>query len=95
VDTNVPCSVAQAFTDVSKHVYVVKVQQPRGNWAKIYGKAERAFQVLSEYYSLEPHCRGLFKTRNCGLTMGFGSSVCYTAASFCPLAKRGPEASFS
>ncbi|KIM86814.1 hypothetical protein PILCRDRAFT_4693 [Piloderma croceum F 1598] len=66
-------SVAQALTDVHELTYVVKVQQPRGDWEKIYHRAESAFEVLSEYYSLEPHCRGHFKTRNCGIAIGPGS----------------------
>ena len=55
--------------------YVVKVQQPWRDWEKIYHRAESAFKVLSEYYSLEPHRRGHFKTRNCGVAIGPGSLV--------------------
>src|ERR1700736_4434162 len=69
-------SVAQAFGDVKEHIYAVKVQQPWFEWGKIYLKAECAFEVLSAHYELEPHRRGHFKTRNCGLTMGTGSLVC-------------------
>ncbi|KIM76673.1 hypothetical protein PILCRDRAFT_91472 [Piloderma croceum F 1598] len=68
-------SVAQAFADVNKRIYVVKVQQPKGDWVKIYGNAEAAFETLAKYYSLEPHRQGHFKTRNCGVTMGNGSTV--------------------
>jgi hypothetical protein len=60
---------------VHELTYAVKVQQPRRDWEKIYHRAESAFEVLSEYYSLEPHRRGHFKTRNCGITIGPGSSV--------------------
>jgi hypothetical protein len=69
-------SVAQAFGDVKERVYAVKVQQPRFEWGKVCLKAERAFEVLSAHHELEPHRRGHFKTRNCGLVMGMGSSVC-------------------
>jgi hypothetical protein len=60
---------------VHELTYVVKVQQPRRDWEKIYHRAESAFEVLSKYYSLEPHRRGHFKTRNCGVAIGPGSSV--------------------
>jgi len=75
--------VAQAFGDVRERVYAVKVQQPQRDWARIYHKAEDAFEVLSAHYNLEPHRRGYFKTRNCGLTMGNGSSVCSAAYILC------------
>jgi len=68
-------SVAQALADIHDLIYVVKVQQPKGDWAKIYGKAECAYEVLSEHYSLEPHRRGHYKICNRGITIGPGSSV--------------------
>ena len=78
-------SVAQAFGDVKERIYAVKVQQPRFEWGKVYLRAERAFEVLSAHYELEPHRRGRFKTRNCGLTMGMGSSVCFSTYTQCLL----------
>jgi hypothetical protein len=68
-------SAAQAFGDVKERIYAVKVQQPRFEWGKVCIRAERAFEALSAHYELEPHRRGHFKTRNCGLAMGMGSSV--------------------
>src|SRR6267378_539373 len=38
-------SVAQALADVHDLIYAVKVQQPKGDWAKIYGKAECVFEA--------------------------------------------------
>jgi hypothetical protein len=69
-------STAQAFGDVKERIYAMKVQQPRFEWGKVCLRAERAFEVVSAHYELKPHRRGHFKTRNCGLTMGMGSSVC-------------------
>jgi hypothetical protein len=71
-------SVAQAFGDVTERIYAVKVQQPRFEWDKVCLRAECAIEALSAHYELEPHRRGHFKTRNCGLAMGMGSSVCFT-----------------
>ena len=68
-------SAAQAFGDVKEQIYAVKVQQPWFEWGKVCIRAEHAFEALSVHYKLEPHRRGHFKTCNCGLAMGMGSSV--------------------
>ena len=78
-------SAVQAFGNVKERIYAVKVQHPRFEWGKVCIRAKRVFEALSAHYKLEPHRQGHFKTCNCGLAMGMGSSVCPSTHTKCLL----------